>query len=128
MKAVIYARYSSDRQSEDSISAQIRACKEYAAQHGITIIKEYTDEAISGRESKTQMRQAYQQMLKDTKSHCFDTILIHKYDRVNRSLAEHVALEKRLQAEAGLRNQQGKQSDEGPHVEHVRILQRQLSE
>ena len=43
--AVIYARYSSDKQSEDSIEAQIRACKEYAATKGYTVIQVYADEA-----------------------------------------------------------------------------------
>ena len=99
MKAVIYARFSSDHQSEDSIQAQVRACEEYARQHGIQIIGTYTDEAISGRESKTELRREYQRMLRDAKRHVFDTILIHKYDRVARSLAEHVSLETRLKKE-----------------------------
>ena len=88
MKAVIYARFSSDRQTEDSIHAQVRACEEYAKQHGIRIIGIYADEAISGRESKTELRREYQKMLRDIKRHSFDAILIHKYDRVARSLAE----------------------------------------
>lgn len=99
MKAVIYARYSSDHQNEDSIHAQIRACNEYAQQHSITVIGTYVDEAISGRESKTELRREYQRMLRDAKKHAFDAILIHKYDRVARSLAEHVTLETRLKKE-----------------------------
>ncbi|MBQ7464295.1 MAG: recombinase family protein, partial [Lachnospiraceae bacterium] len=99
MRAVIYARYSSDRQTEDSIHAQVRACEEYAGSHGMQILRVYKDEAISGRESKTEMRKAYQQMLQDCKAHAFDTILIHKYDRVARSLSEHVNLETRLMKE-----------------------------
>ena len=66
MKAVIYARYSSDRQTEDSIAAQVRACKEYAQQHDIIIVDTYIDEAVSGRESKTASREAYQKMIKST--------------------------------------------------------------
>lgn len=99
MKAVIYARYSSDHQSEDSIHAQVRACEEYAKQHDIHIVRIYKDEAISGRESKTELRREYQQMLRDLKSHSFDAILIHKYDRVARSLSEHVNLEMKLKKE-----------------------------
>ena len=64
MKAVIYARYSSDRQTEDSIAAQVRDCKEYAQQHDIIIVDTYIDEAVSGRESKTASREAYQKMMK----------------------------------------------------------------
>lgn len=96
MKAVIYARYSSDKQTEDSIEAQRRACTAYAAAHGLVIVGEYTDEAISGKGSATASRAAYQRMLRDCGKGLFDTVLIHKYDRVARNLAEHVNLEKKL--------------------------------
>ena len=99
MNAVVYARFSSDRQSEDSITAQVRACEEYAKTHDIRIIEIYKDEAISGRESKKEMRQDYLRMLQDIKKHTFDAILIHKYDRVARSLYEHVNLEMKLETE-----------------------------
>lgn len=92
-KAVIYARYSSDKQDEASIEAQVRACREYATGKGFTVLEAYTDEAVSG---KTASRKAYQRMLRDVDRGTFDTILIHKYDRVARNLGEHVNLEKRL--------------------------------
>ena len=98
-KAVIYARYSSNNQTEDSIHAQVRACEEYATQQGIKIVGIYKDEAVSGRESKTELRRDYQRMLREVKKHSFDIILVHKYDRVARSIAEHVNLEVRLQTE-----------------------------
>ena len=93
---VIYARYSSDKQDEASIEAQVRACREYAAAKGYTVLGVYSDEAISGKGSKTASRKAYQRMLRDVDRGTFDTILIHKYDRVARNLGEHVNLEKRL--------------------------------
>ena len=80
--AVIYARYSSDKQTEDSIEAQVRACKDYAAVKGYNIIEVYADEAISGKGSKTASRTQYQKMLRDCSKGTFDTILIHKYDRI----------------------------------------------
>lgn len=95
-RAVIYARYSSDKQTEDSIEAQVRACQEYAAAHNITVLEVYADEAVSGKGSKTAGRAKYQKMLRDCDKGCFDIILIHKYDRIARSLGEHVSLEKRL--------------------------------
>ncbi len=95
-KAVIYARFSSDKQDEASIDAQVRACQEYAAGKGLSIQEIYADEAISGKGSKTASRKAYQKMLRDVNKGSFDTILIHKYDRVARNLGEHVNLEKRL--------------------------------
>ena len=94
--AVIYARYSSDKQDEASIEAQVRACREYAAVKGYTVLEVYADEAISGKGSKTASRKAYQRMLRDVDRGLFDTILIHKYDWVARNLREHVNLEKRL--------------------------------
>lgn len=78
VKAVIYARYSSDKQDEASIDAQVRACTEYAQANGYAITKIYTDEAISGKGAKTASRKAYQQMLKDAHKQFFDLVLIHK--------------------------------------------------
>ena len=43
MTAVIYARYSSDNQREESIEGQIRECTAYAEKNGITVIKHYID-------------------------------------------------------------------------------------
>ena len=94
--AVGYYRYSSDRQSEDSIDAQRRACDAYAATHGIKIIGEYVDEALSGKGEKTASRVQYQRMLRDCDRGLFDVILCHKFDRLARSLYEHVALEQKL--------------------------------
>lgn len=96
--AVIYARYSSDKQTEDSIEAQVRACKDYAAVKGYNVIEVYADEAISGKGSKTALRAKYQKMLRDCKKGAFDTILIHKYDRIARNVGEHVNLAAKLQA------------------------------
>ena len=62
MTAVIYARYSSDNQREESIEGQIRECTAYAEKNGITIVKHYIDRAIS---AKTDNRPEFQQMIKD---------------------------------------------------------------
>lgn len=94
--AVIYARYSSDKQTEDSIEAQVRACREYAAAHELSIVGIYPDEAISGKGSKTVSRAQYQKLLRDCKKGIFSVILIHKYDRIARNLGEHVNLEAKL--------------------------------
>lgn len=94
--AVIYARYSSDKQTEDSIEAQVRACKDYAAVKGYNVIDVYSDEAVSGKGSKTASRTQYQKMLRDCKKGTFNTILIHKYDRIARNVGEHVNLTAKL--------------------------------
>ena len=62
MTAVIYARYSSDNQREESIEGQIRECTAYAEKNGITVIKHYIDRALS---AKTDNRPEFQQMIKD---------------------------------------------------------------
>ncbi len=98
MRAVIYARYSSDKQTEDSIEAQLRACNDYAAAKGYSVVGVYKDEAISGKGSKTASRTQYQKMLRDCDKDLFDVILVHKYDRIARSMAEHINLATRLQA------------------------------
>ena len=46
MKAVIYARYSSDNQREESIEGQIRECTAFAEKNDITILKHYIDRAF----------------------------------------------------------------------------------
>lgn len=95
--AVIYARYSSDKQTEDSIEAQVRACMDYAVAKCYNVIEVYTDEAISGKGSKTAQRAKYQKLLRDCSKGSFDIVLIHKYDRIARNLGEHVNLNNKLQ-------------------------------
>lgn len=48
MRAVIYARYSSDQQSATSIDDQIRSCKAQVDKNGWTLVASYSDHAISG--------------------------------------------------------------------------------
>ena len=100
MRAYIYARFSSDRQDENSITAQVRACREYAAHHNIEIVRVYADEAVSGKGSATAKRAQYQKMLRAVASRAeqVDVILIHKYDRIARSVQEHVNLASKLAA------------------------------
>ena len=49
VKAVIYARYSSDRQREESIEGQLRVCEDYANRNNMTILHTYADRAMTGR-------------------------------------------------------------------------------
>ena len=52
MKAVIYARYSSDNQREESIEGQLRECKQFAEKNDITIIGEYIDPRFIGKDGQ----------------------------------------------------------------------------
>ena len=83
MKAIAYARFSSNNQREESIDAQLRAIRKYAKDNSMTILKVYTDEAESAR---TDDRPAFQQMMSDVKSGIIkpDCLLLHKIDRFAR--------------------------------------------
>ena len=81
MKAVIYARYSSDNQREESIEGQIRECTAFAEKNDITVLKHYIDRAYSAR---TDHRPAFQEMIKDSDKHLFDMIIVWKLDRFSR--------------------------------------------
>ena len=82
MIAAIYARYSSDNQREESIVAQIRACRNYCKSRNYTIIKEYADEAMTGTNDN---RPQFQQMLADAESGLFEILVAHKVDRLGRN-------------------------------------------
>ena len=82
MKAVIYARYSSDNQREESIEGQLRECMEFAEKNGITVIGNYIDRALS---AKTDNRPEFQKMIKDSYLKLFDTIIVWKVDRFARN-------------------------------------------
>lgn len=85
MKAVVYARYSSDQQREESIEAQFSAVEKYARQKDITILKTYKDEALSGTTDK---RPAFQRMIQDAAFGEFDLVLVHKGNRFARNRME----------------------------------------
>lgn len=82
MKAVIYARYSSDNQTEASIEGQLRECMEFADRTGIDVIGNYIDRALS---AKTDNRPEFQRMIKDSYKRSFDCIIVWKLDRFARN-------------------------------------------
>lgn len=91
--AVIYARYSSDSQSEQSIEGQLRVCKDYAQKNDIVIIDTYIDRAMSGTNDN---RIAFQKMIKDSSNHQFSIVLVYKLDRFSRNKYESVIHKKTL--------------------------------
>ena len=90
MNAVVYARYSSHRQGEQSIEGQLTEAKKYADAHGLTIIHEYCDRAQTGRNDN---REQFQLMLADAAKHAFDALIVWKTDRIGRN-KEEIALNK----------------------------------
>lgn len=82
MNAVIYARYSSDNQREESIEGQLRECTEFAKKNDITILRHYIDRAYS---AKTDNRPEFQNMIKDGNKKLFDLVIVWKLDRFARN-------------------------------------------
>src|SRR5271165_6346252 len=99
MRAVIYARYSSDQQRATSIDDQIRLCKERIVREGWTLVQVYSDAAISGA---TILRPGYQAMMERTGEAEFDVVVAEALDRLSRDQEDIAALFKRLQF-AGVR-------------------------
>lgn len=99
-RAVIYARFSSDNQREESIDAQVRACKSYCKNKGYLVTHIYRDEAKSG--TKLVGRDAYNQMLVDAKDDLFDIVIFHKVDRNARNEYDYYTT-KRTFAQLGIK-------------------------
>ena len=90
MPSAVYARYSSHRQGEQSIEGQFAEAQVFAASHGLTIVKEYADRAMTGRNDN---REQFQQMLKDSAAGIFDSLIVWKTDRIGRN-KEDIAFNK----------------------------------
>ena len=93
--AVIYARYSSEKQTEQSIEGQIRVCNEFAAKNDIKIVDTYIDRATTGTNDN---RAAFQKMLSDSdKKPIWDLVLVYALDRFGRNSIEVAVNKQRLQ-------------------------------
>ncbi|MDR1917366.1 MAG: recombinase family protein [Christensenellaceae bacterium] len=99
---VIYARYSSVGQNEQSIDGQIRICKEYAESKGFVVVKTYVDKAKSAW-SDGDKRVDFQKMLTDAPSGAFGNIIVYKFDRFARNRLDSVVHKQRLKREYGIR-------------------------
>lgn len=93
MNVVIYARFSSSSQREASIEEQVKICREYAEKNKHSIIKVYSDCAISG---KTDDRPQLQKLLFDSSKQMFQAVLVYSIDRFGRDLTQTLLNEKRL--------------------------------
>lgn len=82
MNVVIYARFSSHSQTEQSIEGQLKVCHEYAEANGHIVIDEYIDRAQSGT---TDSRAAFQRMIADSDKHTFEGVLVYQLDRFARN-------------------------------------------
>ena len=83
--AVIYARYSSDTQTEQSIEGQLRVCQDYAKNNDILVVGTYVDRAMTGTND---LRPDFQRMIKDSNKRQWDFVLVYKLDRFSRNKYE----------------------------------------
>lgn len=90
MNAVVYARFSSHRQGEQSIEGQVAEAERFAATHDLKIIHVYADRAQTGRNDN---REQFQLMLSDAANKKFDALIVWKTDRIGRN-KEEIALNK----------------------------------
>lgn len=97
--AVIYARYSSERQTEQSIEGQLRVCHDYAERNDIIIVDTYIDRAMTGTNDN---RTAFQKMLQDSNKRAWDIVLVYKLDRFSRNKYE-MAMHKKTLKDNGIR-------------------------
>lgn len=83
--AVIYARYSSDSQTEQSIEGQLRVCQQFAQNNDILIVDTYIDRAMTGTNDA---RPDFQRMIKDSNKRQWDYVIVYKLDRFSRNKYE----------------------------------------
>ena len=91
--AVIYARYSSESQTEQSIEGQVRVITDYAKSNNIPIIDTYIDRAITGTSDK---RPEFQRMIADAKNKNFGYVLVYKFDRFSRDRLNSLVYKREL--------------------------------
>lgn len=94
LNAVIYARYSSTQQTENSIDGQLRECHRFADYHGYKIIGEYIDRAKSG--TSVEQRDDFLRMISDAKKQQFAYIIVYRFDRFARNRYDSVVYKRQL--------------------------------
>ncbi len=85
MRAVIYARYSTENQRVESIEDQIEVCRRYVLAQGWTVTEVYSDAALRGA---SKMRPSFQHMLADARRDGFDILVCEAIDRLGRNLSD----------------------------------------
>lgn len=123
VRAVLYGRFSSENQREESIMAQFRDGREYCKKKGYTIVKTYADEAKSG--TTTVGRDQYNQMLADAADNKFDVVIFHKVDRNARNEYDYYNT-KRILKGLGVSYEYSKQeidgsTSEGQFIESIMV-------
>src|SRR5579872_5754206 len=85
LRAALYARFSTEKQSESSIDDQLRVCERIAEREEFAVVAKFSDAAISGG---TAERPGYQRMLEAARQHEFDVIIAEDSSRLWREQSE----------------------------------------
>lgn len=84
MNVVLYLRYSSDRQNEQSIEGQERVCRAFCSQHNYTVVGTYIDRALTATKN-VEKRIEFQNMINDSSKGNFEAVIVYKLDRFARN-------------------------------------------
>ena len=95
MNVVLYLRFSSDKQNEQSIEGQRRVCEEFCQRKGYTIVDEYVDRALSASKN-IKKRIAFQQMIADSALRQFEAVIVYKLDRFSRQRSDSAIYKSKL--------------------------------
>lgn len=93
MNAVIYARFSSHAQNEQSIEGQLAECYAFAQKNDYTIVGEYIDRALTGMNDK---RGEFQRMIADSEKKGFQYVIVYQLDRFARNRYDSATYKARL--------------------------------
>ena len=91
--AVIYARFSSHSQNEQSIEGQLKECYAFAERNGYKVISEYIDRALTGMTDK---RPEFLQMIEDSKRKGFQFVVVYQLDRFARNRYDSATYKSKL--------------------------------
>ena len=97
---VIYARFSSHGQNEQSIEAQVRICKEFAESKGLKTVNIYNDKARTGTNDS---RPEFQKMITDAQSGAFKYIIVYMFDRFARNRRDSIMYKEMLKEKYGIK-------------------------
>ena len=112
-RVAVYARFSCDKQRDESIEDQVNEAQRYCIEHDYIIVNVYPDYAISGRSDD---RPQFLQMIEDAKQGKFDTVLVWKMDRFARNMQDQYYYEKLIN-DAGVRLESVKERIAGNSIE-----------
>jgi site-specific DNA recombinase len=93
-RAVVYARFSSEKQSDRSIEDQVELCRAFCEREGLRVVSVYDDRAISG--ASTVNRAGWLKLMRDSTNDKFDVVVSESLDRISRDQEDLARIYKRL--------------------------------